>query len=222
MIGNLRCRYFRWRRGDTTVNVEMSDPGSFPFEQNPQPSDVPPPGWYFAQGDPPGTERYWGGAAWEGTYRAVGGFSPTEVVKPVTFPGWVKVVVWVLSVMKVLPLVLLALLVALWGSITAEIQDDVDFEFRDFSLIILAVGIAVIVVGVVLLLGQLVSVSKAQPGRAAVWAGILTVLDGLTAIGSFDGGGAIGPSLTIGVFVMQGSVFAMMCKVWSDRRNVAI
>lgn len=32
-------------------------------------SDTPqtqPPGWYYAQGDPPGTQRYWDGQKWEG------------------------------------------------------------------------------------------------------------------------------------------------------------
>lgn len=26
----------------------------------------PPPGWYYADGDPPGTERYWNGTTWQG------------------------------------------------------------------------------------------------------------------------------------------------------------
>ena len=31
-------------------------------------TDTPsqPPGWYYAQGDPPGTQRYWDGAQWQG------------------------------------------------------------------------------------------------------------------------------------------------------------
>lgn len=32
-----------------------------------------PPGWYYAQGDPPGTQRYWDGAAWQGGPQAVPG-----------------------------------------------------------------------------------------------------------------------------------------------------
>jgi uncharacterized RDD family membrane protein YckC len=28
-----------------------------------------PPGWYYAQGDPPGTERYWDGVIWQGDPR---------------------------------------------------------------------------------------------------------------------------------------------------------
>ncbi|MEZ5340493.1 MAG: RDD family protein [Acidimicrobiales bacterium] len=38
-------------------------------------SDAPqqPPGWYYAQGDPPGTQRYWDGAQWQGGPQAAGG-----------------------------------------------------------------------------------------------------------------------------------------------------
>lgn len=32
-----------------------------------------PPGWYYAQGDPPGTQRYWDGATWQGGPQAVPG-----------------------------------------------------------------------------------------------------------------------------------------------------
>lgn len=37
-----------------------------------------PPGWYYAQGDPPGTQRYWNGAQWEGEPQPVPG-APQEV-----------------------------------------------------------------------------------------------------------------------------------------------
>ncbi len=30
-----------------------------------------PPGWYYAQGDPPGTHRYWDGVQWQGSPQAV-------------------------------------------------------------------------------------------------------------------------------------------------------
>lgn len=32
-----------------------------------------PPGWYYAQGDPPGTQRYWDGTRWQGGPQAVPG-----------------------------------------------------------------------------------------------------------------------------------------------------
>ncbi len=39
-------------------------------------TDTPPsqpPGWYYAQGDPPGTQRFWDGAQWQGGPQPVGG-----------------------------------------------------------------------------------------------------------------------------------------------------
>ena len=36
-------------------------------------SSMQPPGWYYAQGDPPGTQRYWDGTAWQGGPQAVPG-----------------------------------------------------------------------------------------------------------------------------------------------------
>ena len=37
---------------------------------NPQ---TQPPGWYYAQGDPPGTQRYWDGSNWQGGPQPVPG-----------------------------------------------------------------------------------------------------------------------------------------------------
>lgn len=45
------------------------------------------PGWYYAQGDPPGTQRYWDGTQWQGGPQAVpgaeggssGGRAPAEL-----------------------------------------------------------------------------------------------------------------------------------------------
>lgn len=37
-------------------------------------SDAATPGWYHAEGDPPGTERYWDGTMWTEGPRPVGGF----------------------------------------------------------------------------------------------------------------------------------------------------
>lgn len=196
---------------------EMSNPGN-PFEQNPQQADQPNPGWYFAQGDPPGTERYWNGSAWEGGYRAVGGFSPTEVVRKAAFPSWAKVLAWILGVLKAIPLLMLAVLVIVWGVATEQLRSETDFEFREFSIVLLIIGVVVLVVGVVLLLGQLVAVTKEQPGRAAVWSGILSAIDGAVAITSVFGSGFESAGFFIGLFIIQGGLCAMMLKLWNDQK----
>lgn len=35
-----------------------------------------PPGWYYAQGDPPGTQRYWDGSQWQGGPQPAPGSAP--------------------------------------------------------------------------------------------------------------------------------------------------
>ncbi|MEM7339711.1 MAG: RDD family protein [Actinomycetota bacterium] len=45
------------------------------MSDNPQ---LQPQGWYYAQGDPPGTQRYWNGETWEGDPQPVPG-APQEV-----------------------------------------------------------------------------------------------------------------------------------------------
>ncbi len=59
-----------------------------------QPSSQPP-GWYYAQGDPPGTQRYWDGSAWQGGPQAMpgaegmatGGHSKANLPSP-----WIRLV----------------------------------------------------------------------------------------------------------------------------------
>lgn len=49
-------------------------------------SDAATPGWYHAEGDPPGTERYWDGSMWTEGPRPVGGF-PAAPPTPQPIPG---------------------------------------------------------------------------------------------------------------------------------------
>lgn len=70
-------------------------------------SDTPqtqPPGWYYAQGDPPGTQRYWNGAQWEGEPQAVpgapqpvtaGGILPAEPLNRIA-ARLIDVVLWII------------------------------------------------------------------------------------------------------------------------------
>lgn len=201
--------------GDTIV----SDQGD--FVETTQAAGQAAAGWYFAQGDPPGTERYWNGTEWEGAYRAVGGFSPTEVVTPAVFPSWAKVVAWVLTILKAIPLLLMLVLLAAWTALTEQLRDEADFDLRDLTVVVGVVIGIVVLIGFVLLVGQLVSVMKERPGTAAIWGGILTALDAIAAIGSFADGGEGGGALVIVVFLAQAGLFAMMVKLWNDRRSQA-
>jgi uncharacterized RDD family membrane protein YckC len=48
--------------------------------------DARPAGWYHAQGDPPGTQRYWNGEEWEGDPHPVPGASPDASPEDVWAP----------------------------------------------------------------------------------------------------------------------------------------
>lgn len=53
-------------------------------------SDTPqtqPPGWYYAQGDPPGTQRYWDGQKWEGGPQPVPGAGHDAMAGGAAVPG---------------------------------------------------------------------------------------------------------------------------------------
>lgn len=45
------------------------------------------PGWYPAQGDPPGTQRYWDGTQWVGEPHPVGAAQPQAAYEPPPFSG---------------------------------------------------------------------------------------------------------------------------------------
>lgn len=50
-------------------------------------SDAATPGWYYAEGDPPGTERYWDGTMWTEGPRPVGGFPAAPPTPPPAAAG---------------------------------------------------------------------------------------------------------------------------------------
>ncbi|MFV0258463.1 MAG: hypothetical protein ACK5PP_08460 [Acidimicrobiales bacterium] len=46
------------------VDPDQTGPVAMPAENEPASIRYPPPGWYYAQGDPPDTARYWDGDGW--------------------------------------------------------------------------------------------------------------------------------------------------------------
>jgi len=202
----------------------MSDSGNFDFDAGQQqPSNQPAPGWYFAQGDPPGTERYWNGSSWEGTYRAVGGFSPSTVMAPPSgaVPTGVKVLAWTITVLKLLPLLLVALLGALLSSesIRADIETEADVDLDDINSLVYIIGGIMLVVGIVLLIGQIRAVMKQQVNQAVIWAGVMVVVDVIYLGITVPSGDAFSTVLAAAILIAQGVLFAWL---WQLRKTPAV
>ncbi len=172
----------------------------------------PAAGWYFAQGDPPGTERYWNGTSWEGTYRAVGGFSPSAPPPATGLPGGLKVLAWVITVLKAIPLLFGALGLALISSdqIRADLEAEADIEIDDLGTAVYVVGGVIIVLGLVLLIGQIRAVMKQNVGQAVIWAGILTAVDVVYLLVNIPTGDPV--SIVLGLLVLgaQAGLFAWL------------
>lgn len=69
-----------------------------------------PPGWYYAQGDPPGTQRYWDGFSWQGGPQPVAGggsFGMSELAD-----GGSRIGAWIVDGFTlVIPLVIVSLVI---------------------------------------------------------------------------------------------------------------
>lgn len=85
-------------------------------------SATQPPGWYYAQGDPPGTQRYWDGSQWvggpqaaQGSVEASGGggaagFQPSGGAGQLADTG-VRAVAWLIDVAPYIVITLLTLVI---------------------------------------------------------------------------------------------------------------
>lgn len=110
-------------------------------------SDAPqtqPPGWYYAQGDPPGTQRYWDGQKWEGGPQPVPGVggqdvvggAPTALAEPVNRIG-ARIIDWIIWL--VIGFVFSAIFVG--GSVLATRDDDVSFAAFFLATLLGTLGI---------------------------------------------------------------------------------
>ncbi len=196
----------------------MNDSDNFDLGASQQPASTQPAaGWYFAQGDPPGTERYWNGSSWEGTYRAVGGFSPSSAMpRPADgFPSGIKVLAWVITVLKTIPLIFGALGLALLSSdsIRADLETEADISIDEFSTTIYVVGGVIIVIGLILLIGQIRAVMKRNVGQALIWAGVMTVVDVLYVLINIPSGDPVSLGLAVVVLGAQAALFGWLWKL---------
>lgn len=79
-------------------------------------SSSQPPGWYYAQGDPPGTQRYWDGSAWQGGPQAMpsaegvagaGGYTKDTLPSP-----WIRLVARIIDALIIaIPSVIVGLII---------------------------------------------------------------------------------------------------------------
>lgn len=71
-----------------------------------------PPGWYYADGDPAGTQRYWDGATWQGGPQAVPGAEGAAVAGGrVTAPVGKRFVAFLIDVGIIIALYVVGLIV---------------------------------------------------------------------------------------------------------------
>jgi hypothetical protein len=181
---------------------------------------VAAPGWYFAQGDPPGTERYWNGQSWDGTYRAVGAFSPSAATaRPEGFPTGAKTLVWVITVLKAIPLLLIGIALAVFDTIVDELEQETDIDIADERNVFLIVGFLVIIVGAILLAGQIRAVTMEKTRQAVIWAGIISLIDVVNTGSALLDGEPFSIGIAGLVLAAQGSLFWWMLRL--DRARAA-
>lgn len=179
-----------------------------------------PPGWYYAQGDPPGTQRYWDGTAWQGGPQAVpgaeaagmGGFDKASLPSP-----WVRLLARIIDgiIIFVIPAIVIGLIlgVGFGGALGAGATDGASI-------------VASLLVGLISLAYEYFFLAKdgATPGKKAM--SIKVVLEDGSPLGS-DGAvrrlilSIIGivPFIggIIGLFVLLGTIVMIFI---DDRRQV--
>lgn len=93
-------------------------------------SATQPPGWYYAQGDPPGTQRYWDGSQWVGGPQAAqggdvatgGGYQPAGAVGAAGAPAELgpRVIAWLIDAGIYIAIYIATFVVALIGSAASD------------------------------------------------------------------------------------------------------
>ena len=168
------------------------------------------PGWYNAEGDPVGTQRYWDGVQWvgdavyepaaqaaaAGVPAAPGGYAPNPSggygydgapVGRAAFPSTLKTVAIVVSVLKAIPLVFLLIGAMLIGGLEDDFEEFGGVDFDGVFGAIVAVFLVIFAIGAVLLFFQLRGAIKERPMMLFVAAVIMAVLDILSTLAGWAG-----------------------------------
>lgn len=204
------------------------------------------PGWYNAEGDPPGSQRYWDGAQWvgepvfepsavgappaPGQSPAEGGFAyvSADTNAPSAFPSGLKVTAIILSVLKAIPLVF-ALIGGIWLAVASN---ELDNEFGDSGLFDDLIGAALvflfafIIIGGALIGTQFAGALKERPILLFVPALIMAIIDVLITIGSWasysesQNNAFSSNDSPLGAIVMTLTMIAQIAvAVWAIRSN---
>lgn len=164
------------------------------------------PGWYNAEGDPPGSQRYWDGGQWIGepVFEPAGSVAAATPSAPAeggyayvgqqpgarqAFPTGLKTLAIVVSVLKAIPLVI-GLIAAIW---LATIADEADDAFDEVGLGLdgllgaaIAILFVIIVIGALLLGFHFWGAIKERAMMLFIPALIMSLLDILSTIGSWN------------------------------------
>lgn len=167
------------------------------------------PGWYNAEGDPAGTQRYWDGAQWVGdaVYEPAaqaaaagvpagpGGYAPgpaggfgydgASAGKP-KFPSNLKTIAIVVSVLKAIPLIFVLIGAVILGGAQDDFEDFGGVDFDGIFGALIAVLVIIFLIGAVLLFFQFRGAIKEQPMMLFVAALIMVVIDILGTLGSWS------------------------------------
>ncbi len=178
---------------------------------------APTPGWYPAEGDPPGTQRYWNGSEWQGEPQAVAaspGTSGSPAAPPAPaassqhrpYANWgQRAVALLIDGLIVLASIIVAVLIAaLIGQVSS-----------DLALVVLAVGYIAIIVAHLYLTWWLPGITGQTPGKRVMGYEIVREDNG-----QYLGGGAYLGRSFIGSIV-NGLVFYLgwLWPLWDDKNQ---
>lgn len=102
-------------------------------------TDMPssqPPGWYYAQGDPPGTHRYWDGSQWQGGPQPVSGAGSVAATANRTAGAGSRLLGWLVDA-----LILLIPVAVVGGIVGGTNQDLAAFSVRGWLSSLLTTAI---------------------------------------------------------------------------------
>lgn len=122
---------------------------------------------------------------------------------------------WIITVLKTIPLIFGALGLALLSSdsIRADLEAEADISIDDLSTAVYVIGGVIILIGLILLIGQIRAVMKRNVGQAVIWAGVMTVVDLAYLLINIPSGDPVSLGLAVVVIVGQAALLGWLWKL---------